>query len=438
MQHVALICPHLGDGGVQRVVCLLAKGWAERGAEVTVVALYRDEVQYALDPRVRFVSLPDWEHAGRWIRFVEEKRLQVDRLKARRRSARVATFGQPADPSTRSSKGKVSIRNGQRGLVGSGLVRALKNPALRGLWRLHIPIYMRVRELRRVLDSIGADAIVSFCGSTNVTSVLACAADARRLVISERNDPRRQRLASPWDGLREVYYDDADVVTANTRGALLTLEAYVEGHRLAYVPNPVPTPPPPPPGTRRRGTELLVVGRLHPQKAHAVLLDAVARLPAQLDAWRLTVLGQGELEDELRARARRLGIAHRVTWCGQLEDPYPHYHAADIFVLPSLHEGSPNALMEAMSCGLACIVTDGSPGPLELVEDGKSGVVVPVGDAGALADAIERLARSLELRERLGDGARRRVEGRDLDGILDTWERLLRGDRDAPGARELA
>ena len=161
-------------------------------------------------------------------------------------------------------------------------------------------------------------------------------------------------------------------------------------------------------------------------KAYVEGLDAVARLPAQLDAWRLSVVGQRELEDELRARAQRLGIAHRVTWCGQLEDPDPPDHAADVLVLPSLHEGSPNALMEAMSCGLPCIVTEGSPGPLELVEDGKSGVVVLVGDAGALADAIERLARSPELRARRGEETRRRVGGRDLDEVLDTRERLLR------------
>jgi glycosyltransferase involved in cell wall biosynthesis len=106
-------------------------------------------------------------------------------------------------------------------------------------------------------------------------------------------------------------------------------------------------------------------------------------------------------------------------------DPHAFYHAANFFVLPSRVEGTPNALLEAMSCGLPVIVSDGAPGPLELVEDGVTGLVVPVNDAAALAAALRRLASDGELRSRLGEAARARVSEYDLPRALAAWESVV-------------
>ena len=94
-------------------------------------------------------------------------------------------------------------------------------------------------------------------------------------------------------------------------------------------------------------------------------------------------------------------------------------------MLPSRVEGTPNALLEAMSCGLPVVVSDGAPGPLELVEDGVTGLVVPVNDAAALAAAMRRLASDGELCCRLGAAARARVSEYDLPRALVAWESVL-------------
>jgi glycosyltransferase involved in cell wall biosynthesis len=235
-------------------------------------------------------------------------------------------------------------------------------------------------------------------------------------------------LKPPWNRLRRWLYKYADLVTANSRGALKAMQAYVDTEKLAFVPNPLVRLEPTADGPDRLSLTppfVLTVGRLHAQKAHDVLLEAFARLPAELADWRLAMIGRGEQEDALRAQATAMGIAARVDWHGQVADPFLFYRAAKIFVLASRYEGTPNALLEAMSCALPVIVSDASPGPLELVSDGETGLVVPVNDAGALARAIGRLATDAALRRRLGEAARQRVAEYELPNALALWERTI-------------
>ena len=426
LSHLTLICPHLGDGGVQRVVATLASAWNARGCKVTVVALYRHEVLYSLDFGVRLISLPDWRGAGFLLRSLETLRLLHERLRSKAIALWSAWFpaGEGESRLLRALKKGWKLIKGRTSVLLRAVRRQVRYP---GIWKLHLPTYIRVRGLRRAIQHAGAHNVISLCGPANVASVLACRGGTNYLVISERNDPARQKLRFPWDTLRRPLYGEADVVTANTHGALETMRSYVAPEKLAHVPNPVDARDP----TREArvegltGQRLLMVGRLAPQKGHSVLFRALARLPDDLASWRLSIVGQGELEDELRTQAEQLGVAARIDWHGQVKDPYPYYEAASILVLPSLHEGSPNALLEAMSCGLAAIVSDASPGPLELVTDELNGLVVPAGDATALASKITRLARSPDLRRKLGTEARQLSTRHALPKVVARWEELL-------------
>jgi glycosyltransferase involved in cell wall biosynthesis len=269
--------------------------------------------------------------------------------------------------------------------------------------------------------------VIAFIGETNLLTLCASMGLGKRVVISERNDPARQCLPFPWGGLRPRLYRHAARVTANSHGALETMAAYVPASKLAFVPNPLPAPPP---GTGAapelpNGPLLLAVGRLHRQKALDVLLEAFTQLPPGLEHWSLVLVGQGEEETSLRSLAEHLGIAQRTHWAGQVDDPYPYYLGAGLFVQPSRHEGMSNALLEAMACGLPAVVSDAADGSLELVEDGVSGLVVPVENAPALAGALTRLARDPALARRLGDAARRRTTPYRMEQALAQWERVI-------------
>lgn len=138
---------------------------------------------------------------------------------------------------------------------------------------------------------------------------------------------------------------------------------------------------------RGGGPRVLTVGSFKAEKNHALLLAAFGRI-ANASA-RLMFVGRGDGERELRAQAESLGVTDRVIFAGFRADPSPFYATADLFVLSSDHEGFGNVLVEALSYGLPVVSTDCPSGPSEILEKGKWGRLVPVGDADALARAID-------------------------------------------------
>ncbi len=155
---------------------------------------------------------------------------------------------------------------------------------------------------------------------------------------------------------------------------------------------------------------LITVARLSPQKGYEVLLEAMSEVSRQTPAARLRIVGDGELRDEIVQRVRSLGLEEKVLMDGAMSqrDVADRLAAADVFVLASRYEGSPHALVEAMACGLACVATDVS-GVRDFISDPALGRVVPVGDAPALAAAIQELLADPPLRDRVGARAREAV-----------------------------
>lgn len=135
------------------------------------------------------------------------------------------------------------------------------------------------------------------------------------------------------------------------------------------------------------GPILVAAGSLEPWKGFGDLIRAMAHVPASIGA-RLLLLGDGSLRDELQRLVEQLGLQGRVKLVGYVENPLKYLKNADVFVLSSHVEGLPNVLVEAMMCGCTPVATDCPTGPREVLQDGKFGYLVPVGDEVAMADAI--------------------------------------------------
>ena len=161
------------------------------------------------------------------------------------------------------------------------------------------------------------------------------------------------------------------------------------------------------------GDTLLVgaVGRLLPVKGHAELLEAVGALARDGVDVHCAIVGSGELEQQLRATASRLGIGERAHFTGQRADIPNILAALDIFAMPSQWEGLPMALLEAMALARPVVATAVGSIP-EVVVDGQTGRLVPAGDRSALTEALRELAATPAFRARLGTSARRLVEQR--------------------------
>jgi glycosyltransferase involved in cell wall biosynthesis len=209
------------------------------------------------------------------------------------------------------------------------------------------------------------------------------------------------------------YYRQCDHLIANTRA--IVDYAVAEGwpaDRIDYLPNFVPDIGGAKQFRRSCGAArcVLAVGRLHPNKGFALLLEAVALTPEV----RLTIAGSGPLRGELEQQMHDLGIADRVRFLGWCDDTAALFAEADLFVCPSLQEPLGNVVIEAWSAGLPVIAT-ASDGPAALIADEVNGLLVPLpaqpgGGPAALAAAIERLCRSPELRLQLAHGGRRAYE----------------------------
>ena len=141
---------------------------------------------------------------------------------------------------------------------------------------------------------------------------------------------------------------------------------------------------------------IVAAGRLAEAKNYPLLIDAMAVLRQRIPA-RLFILGQGDLEGEIRARIAERGLTDTVVLCGFQRNPWKFIAKADVFALTSHYEGFGNVLVEAMACGVPVVAT-ASAGTRDIVRDGEDGLLVTTHDAVSVAGALERV---------LGDAARR-------------------------------
>ncbi len=189
---------------------------------------------------------------------------------------------------------------------------------------------------------------------------------------------------------------------------LFVVQIGMDPARVMVIPHGVPGPHDPRIRARATSLGLLFLGRLGEHKGTPDVLQALADPRMRMRDWTLVLAGDGEVE-AMRARAEALGIADRCTFTGWLERPQVMELLArsDVLLLPSRAEGLPNAILEAMAYGLAVVTT-----PVGAIEDAitdhETGLLVPVGDAEALAAALLELLSDDDLRKALGHAAHAR------------------------------
>jgi len=197
--------------------------------------------------------------------------------------------------------------------------------------------------------------------------------------------------------------------------------------RMMVIPNPVDKMPIHADPKGNGVKTLLCVGGLRPEKAHDTLIRAFARVRVRHPDWLLKIVGEGELRPRLAALVKELGLEADVELAGATASVEEEYRAAQLFVLPSVYEGFPNCLAEALGHGLAAIGFADCPGTNELIKSGANGILVSGPDrVGGLALALDGLMGSPAKRRAMGASAVQSVAEYSLDRITDEWEDLLR------------
>ncbi|AWN14280.1 glycosyltransferase [Salinisphaera sp. LB1] len=271
-----------------------------------------------------------------------------------------------------------------------------------------------VASLAEYLRRERPDVMISALFYANLAAIWArqLAGVPTRLVVSQRNTLSQliaegvesRRAAWRWRYLPALLnrcYARADRVVAVSDGVGDDLARMIEldRHKITTLYNPVVSKK-----LTQRAAEpaahpwfvsadcpvILGVGRLEPQKDFHTLLSAFALLRARRKV-RLVILGEGRLRPDLEARVQELGIGNDVRLPGWVDNPYSCMRSASVFVLSSAWEGLSAVLIEAMACGCPVVSTDCPSGSREILDDGRCGPLVPVGDAAALADAISHV-----------------------------------------------
>jgi glycosyltransferase involved in cell wall biosynthesis len=282
----------------------------------------------------------------------------------------------------------------------------------------------RVRQLRRAMEEAAAELVISFTDKMNVLTLLACLSGPWKVVITERNDPRRQKMGRIWEFLRRRTYPRCRACVVQTE-AVAEFARGCAGRRPVYViPNAV-QPPVRVPDVRQRDELIVAMGRLTRQKGFDLLLRAFAAVAGSHPAWKLEILGDGEERDALTSLAGSLDIGDRVRLSGWTEEPEAVLQRAGVFVLSSRYEGFPNALLEAMACGAACLSFACDSGPAEIIRHGVDGLLVAAEDVDGLAASLDRLMRNDEQRRRLGGNATGIVDRFSWDAFFARWDAVL-------------
>ena len=359
---LALVIHALNTGGAERVMALMASHWANQDADVTLITLDTAETdRFPLDARVRRVGL--------------------------------------------------------------GLMHESRYP-----WQAVWNNVARIRHLRRAIRKSGAEQVVSFTDNMNVLTLLASVGRAWKVIIAERNDPRQQKMGRGWDLLRRLTYPRCSALVVQTESVAKYAPRLVRKRPVYVIPNAVM-----PPAERSDAGHVLAgdrrivaaMGRLTAQKGFDLLIEAFARIADRHPDWMLKIAGDGEERRKLESLAESQGLTQRVDLCGWIDEPVAFLQKADLFVLSSRYEGFPNALLEAMACGLPVISTDCDSGPGEIVRHGTDGLLVPAEDMEGLAQAMDRLMTNRGDRERLGGNAAEVVERFGYDAFFARWEHVL-------------
>ena len=283
----------------------------------------------------------------------------------------------------------------------------------------------RLSRVRSMARALSPDVAVGFMHSSFTVLGLALLGTGIPVIGSERTSWPHYRLHN-FDRLMLLLAQPFLAgMTVNGRQVRDGFPKFIRA-RMAVIPNPVDQAPVRADPDGGRVKTLLCVGGLRPEKSHDTLIRAFALVHPRHPDWRLRIVGEGGLRPVLEGLISELGLKASVRLTGATSSVEREYRAAQLFVLPSVYEGFPNCLAEALAHGLAAVGFADCPGTNELIRSGTNGLLVSDPDrVVGLAAALDELMSSPAKRRSMSASAVESVAGYSLDRITDQWEALL-------------
>lgn len=313
----------------------------------------------------------------------------------------------------------------------------------------HIPLKVRLIDMdkknakssifafSRVLRTENPDIILSHMDYGNIITWIALKLSMvqAELVITEHSTLSKTNRSGWFKILMKKVYPRVTQVVAVSTGVAKDLisELRLDPNKVQTIYNPIVdndlkkcSEQGVDPVLSEEGTEpyILAAGGLKEAKDYPTLLKAFKIVRDRINI-RLLILGEGHLKEELEKLAKRLEVQSDVRFLGFQKNPYVYMRHADLLVLSSAWEGFGNVLVEAMACECPVVSTDCMSGPREILKDGECGLLVPVGDQKALAEAMLRVSTDRKLSKKLKTLGYERAKDFEIEKIAEKYENLF-------------
>lgn len=278
----------------------------------------------------------------------------------------------------------------------------------------------RIQKMRKFFKQNSPATIVVFGLGASFYAVVGNFFLKNTMVISERNDPN----ACQYPHLRNVIYSRADYMVYQTEMAKEEFPKYLQKN-AEVIANPISSNLPPR-YMGEREKKIVAVGRLEKQKNYPLLLMAFAVFHKKHPEYKLHIYGKGNLEKELHELSVHLEISKSVVWKGFCKNVWKEIEDASMYVLSSDFEGISNSMLEALGLGLPVISTDCPIGGSKMcIQNKKNGLLVPIGDEKALADAMCEVIENKKLATEMSDAAYEIREKFSEENISKQWLNVI-------------
>ena len=292
-----------------------------------------------------------------------------------------------------------------------------------GFKNIYTGLFPNIHKLRQLYKRERPDFVIDVCSAMSLMSIPASAGGITKVITWEHfnsnvdwnpvTTPLSRKLAALCS---------TKIITLTRQDAKNYRKRY-DAKNVITIPNPITIEASSPsPLTNKR---VLAVGRFTPQKGFDLLLDAWSKVQSREDGWTLRIIGQGEMESQLRDAIRELGLSDSVEIIPSTHQITEEYRQASIYVLSSRFEGLPLVLIEAMAMGLPIISFDCETGPRDIVIDGLTGVLVKPGDTDQLATELDKLMQDEKRRAYYSENALKESQRFEPEAIVNKWCQLL-------------
>lgn len=280
--------------------------------------------------------------------------------------------------------------------------------------------FSRISALKKLFIERKSHIIISFTTVINLYSIIANIFLNKKLIISERVDPKAHKLSAKIVYLRNLLYPLADKLVVQNHVQYRYFIKKLKKNKLVIINNPVEKIVPN--SLIDEKVHIVNIGRLAEQKNHFALMDAFINANLMCN---LYILGDGPMKSNIEEYIIKNNMQHRIHLVGLQKDVYKYLKPNWIFASTSNYEGYPNALIEAMNAGLACIHYDCPSGIDEIVENEVNGYLIPMDEYSMFSSKLKELFFDKHKRNLFGSNARKSVQKLLINNIAKQWLKII-------------